>query len=390
MDYPLASSTWNRLELKAIKKVLKSGQFTMGKLTAEFEFEFARWHGVRNAIMVNSGSSANLLAVAAIKYSNFGKQVKNPEVIVPAVSWITTYSPLAQLGYRLKVVDVSGSDFNIDTSEILSAISPSTVGIVGVNLLGSPANWIEIKKIANENDLWCLEDNCESMGAKIQEIYSGNFGDISTFSFFFSHHICTMEGGMILCNDDELALYIRSMRSHGWSRNLNFSGKFLDTYTTNEWEEKFRFYLPGFNLRPTEISAAVGIIQLKKFPTFLTKRRKNYETLISYLGEIETNWELQKTLYSSSWFTFGFVPKKNVEVDRYSIIERFKRYDIESRPIVAGNIMRHPVSKYLCTETKSDLTNANIIHDYGFMVGNSSENLQKQLVRLVEVLSVKK
>lgn len=364
----------------------------MSDLTKQFEDEFAKWVGRKFAVMVNSGSSANLIAAAGLRYTrNTPNNVSSDpieEVIVPAVSWSTTFFPFFQNRYKLVFVDVDDKSFNIDTDRIELAITENTVGICGVNLLGNPGNWADILKIAKKYNLWTFEDNCESMGASIGNKKTGSFGDVGTFSFFYSHHICTMEGGMIVCDDEELYFAMRSLRAHGWSREMGESDTFLGEQRGSAWEENFRFYLPGYNVRPLELSAAVGLKQLSKFDSLLTGRKINAENLLNELATLNTDWQLQKMSGQSSWFTFGFV---NNDPDlgnrrRSKLIDLMDKKLIQSRPIVAGDFTRNPVFKYLDARIPHELNGANKIHNSGFMVGNHHLDLTKQVKVLCELL----
>ena len=219
-NYPLATTTWDEKEVDALEEVIASQNFTMGDKVKQFEKEFARMFSANYAKMSNSGSSANLLAMAAIRFSSFAYNPNRSEVIVPAVSWSTTYYPITQNGYTLKFVDVSLETLNALPSTILEAIGPKTAGIVAVNLLGNPSELTKIREIADSHNLFLVEDNCESMGATLDGKMAGTFGDIGTFSSFFSHHISTMEGGVSVTNSLELSEIMTSLRAHGWTRGI--------------------------------------------------------------------------------------------------------------------------------------------------------------------------
>ena len=218
IKYPLSDNAWDQEEIDAINEVVESRRFTMGDKTKEFEQKFANFFGVKYAVMVNSGSSANLIAIASLFYS--GRLKKGDEVIVPAVSWSTTYYPLYQYGLKLKFVDIDLNTLNIDVNEVRKVITVDTRAIFVVNLLGNPNEFYELKKICDKHKLLMIEDNCEAMGAKYNDKYTGTFGIIGTFSTFYSHHICTMEGGVVVTNDEELYQYMLSLRAHGWTRDL--------------------------------------------------------------------------------------------------------------------------------------------------------------------------
>src|ERR1700694_4275721 len=220
MFYELAVSTWGPEEIAAVNRVIASNRFTMGDHVAAFEAAFAAYHGRKHAVMVNSGSSANLVSVAALFYKKQRPLQRGDEVIVPAIAWATTYHPLQQYGLKLKIVDVALDTLNMDTHQLAAAIGPRTRAIMGESILGNPAALDVMRRIADEHGLYFIEDNCESMDAELGGRKAGTFGHLSTFSSFFSHHISTMEGGMVTTDDRELFELVRSMRAHGWVRDL--------------------------------------------------------------------------------------------------------------------------------------------------------------------------
>lgn len=385
MKYNLASSTWDASEIDALQEVISSGHFTMGVKVKEFERDFADFFGSKFAIMSNSGSSANLLAVAAMRYrKNFDP--RKMDVIVPAVSWSTTYYPLHQLGFRLKFVDIDIDTLNASAESIAAAIDEDTAGIFAVNLLGNPSELQEIRKIADDNNLFLLEDNCESMGAKIGDKFAGTFGEIGTFSTFFSHHISTMEGGLCLTDDEELAQIMTSLRAHGWTRELPVKNH-VHQKTGNEFEDKFKFVLPGYNLRPLELEGAVGIEQLKKFPNLLAERRKNAERWMSLISSNFPNIRIQKETGTSSWFGFSMILEGKSVSNRSKLNEILLNYGIESRPIVAGNFTKNPVISHLNCIMPDALPNAEKIDVDGLFIGNHHFPLDIELDLLLEALT---
>jgi CDP-6-deoxy-D-xylo-4-hexulose-3-dehydrase len=393
INWSLASTSWDSEEYSAMQDVIDSGFFSMGSKTSEFEEIFAKWAGRKFAVMVNSGSSANLVAASALRYVRDFDALPDKkgllgEVIVPAVSWSTTFFPFFQNRYKLVFVDVDRETFNIDSKSIEAAITPQTVGICGVNLLGLSANWSEINKIADDHGLWTLEDNCESMGSFSSDGNSGTFGDVSTFSFFYSHHICTMEGGMIVCDDEDLYTAMRSLRAHGWAREVPVENKFLGVDRASKWNENFRFYLPGYNVRPLELSAAIGIKQLEKFDKILDIRRNNAKKLSESLDKLETHWKLQSSNEGSSWFTFGLVnthPEFG-PIFRDNLVKIFNESGVQSRPIVAGDFTKNPVVKWLDVEIPTNLPGAQLINDCGLMIGNHHFDLSQQIQMLPELI----
>lgn len=367
-DYPLATTTWDDKEYAAMQEVIASGNFTMGKRVAAFEEQFASHFGSDFAVMSNSGSSANLLALAAIRYSSLNPADGRDEVIVPAVSWSTTYYPITQMGFRLKFVDVDLETLNASAESISAAVSSKTAGIVVVNLLGNPSELTEIRQLADQHSLFMIEDNCESMGATYDGKLAGTFGEIGTFSSFFSHHISTMEGGLSVTNSLELKQVMTSLRAHGWTRELP-SENFVHDKTGDDFEDLFRFVLPGYNLRPLELEGAIGTEQLKKLNSIVSGRRANALKFINLMQRFP-EIHIQKELGESSWFGFSLVLTGKHIGRRAELVSALKAQSIAVRPIVAGNFAKNPVLKHLPHVALSELKNADQVHDEGLFIGN--------------------
>lgn len=384
-NYPLASSTWDQLELDAIQSVINRNQYTMGEKVAQFEHAFADYVGAKYAVMVNSGSSANLAAVAALFYTKNPKLKKGDEIIVPAVSWSTTYYPLHQYGLKMKFVDIDIETLNYDLDQLTNAITDSTKAIMIVNLLGNPNDFDAINKIIEDKGIILIEDNCESLGATFNGKQSGTFGMMGTYSTFFSHHMATMEGGLVVTDDEELYHILLSVRAHGWTRQLPKDNK-LVIKSDDPFEEAFRFILPGYNLRPLEMSGAIGIEQLKKLPDFLEYRRKNARLFIELFGQDE-RFYVQKEISSSSWFGFSFIIKKESGLLRSDIISKLNEASIDVRPIVTGDFTKNEVLKYFDYEIFGNMTNASYLDKNGFFVGNHQVDITKELYHLYNVLN---
>ncbi|WP_257927635.1 DegT/DnrJ/EryC1/StrS family aminotransferase [Campylobacter lari] len=377
MKYSLASSTWDEKELQAIQDVIKSDMFTMGIKVAEFEKDFAKFIGSKYAVMTSSGSTANLIATAALFYTKNPKLKKGDEVIVPAVSWSTTYYPLYQYGLKLKFVDIDLETLNYDLDALNSAISDKTKMIMVVNLLGNPNDFDVINDLINGKDIILLEDNCESMGAEYKGKQAGTFGIMGTFSTFFSHHMATMEGGFVVTDDEELYHILLCLRAHGWTRNLPKEN--LVANKSDDWfSESFRFVLPGYNVRPVEMSGAIGIEQLKKLPMFLKHRRENAKLFFEYFKN-HPEFIMQKEIESSSWFGFSLVIRPNSKLQRKDIIKKLEENDIEYRPIATGDFTQNEVIKYFDYEIHQELKNAKYIHEKGFFVGNHQFSISEQI-----------
>lgn len=385
MNYPLALNSWGPEELECFNKLIATGRFTMGEFTTQFEDEFARWQGSRHAVMVNSGSSANLLAVAALFYTRNNPLQRGDTVIVPAVSWSTTYSPLHQYGLKLKFVDVDLNTLNYDLNALGEAIDDKVRLIVAVNLLGNPNDFETISKLVGDRPIQIIEDNCESLGAVFNGKKTGTHGIIGTFSSYFSHHISTIEGGMVCTDNDELNDIILCLRAHGWTRNLDDDNK-LVSKSTDSFYESFRFILPGYNLRPMELSAAIGIHQLHKLDDFITQRQNNH-TIFNRLFETNNDFILQQEIGQSSWFGFSLLVHPESRLKRSTIVRQLRSNNIECRPVVTGNFTRNEVIKYFDHEIHGDLRNADIVHEQGFFVGNHHIPMQDMLQHLSEVLN---
>jgi dTDP-4-amino-4,6-dideoxygalactose transaminase len=379
--YSLAESSWDSEELEAIQRVINSKRFSMGPEVKQFEQDFAKFFGSKYAVMVNSGSSANLLAIASLFYTRENRLKKGDEVIVPAVSWSTTYYPLYQYGLKLKFVDIDKDTMNFDLVALEKAVTENTRAIFAVNLLGNSNDFDEINRIIDSRNIILLEDNCESMGATFKGQYTGTFGKMGTFSTFFSHHISTMEGGVVLTNDEELYHIMLSTRSHGWTRTLPKENLLTGTKSDYEFDESFKFILPGYNLRPVEMSGAIGIEQLKKLPKFIETRRKNAKLFVEYFKD-HKYFEIQKEIGVSSWFGFTLIIKENAPFTRRQLVIHLENHNIDCRPVVAGNFAKNKVMDYFEYEIHGDLVNADTIDQYGFFVGNHHLDLADQVTWL--------
>ncbi|MGE0876217.1 MAG: DegT/DnrJ/EryC1/StrS family aminotransferase [Burkholderiales bacterium] len=384
MFYELASSTWGQEEIDAMQRVIASGMFTMGENVRAFEAAFAGKFGVRHALMVGSGSAANLVGVGALCYAKDRPLARGDEVIVPAISWSTTYYPLQQYGLRLRFVDVELDTLNFDVSKLEEALTPRTRMVMAVSILGNPCALDVMRSFCDRHGLILFEDNCESMGATLNGRPCGTFGDIGTFSTFFSHHISTMEGGVLVTNDTDLFHVAKSMRAHGWTRDLPADTKIYDR-RDDDFYEAYRFILPGYNARPLELSGAIGIEQLKKLDSLVAVRRRNAELFVRLMAGDE-RFIIQREHGMSSWFAFTVILNPKLSIDRAKVMAALKRADIGYRIITGGNFLRHDVIRYFDHDTVGDIVNADIAHDRGFFVGNHPHDLTPQIERLREVL----
>lgn len=381
INYPLATDTWDDKEYEAINRVINSNRFTMGPEVEMFEKDFAEYFESKYAVMVNSGSSANLIAISALILSDKYDLNKGDEVIVPAVSWATTYTVLHQCGLKLRFIDIDLDTFNFNLNELKNAITENTKAVFAVNLLGNPNDFDRLLKICDENNLILIEDNCESMGAKYHDKYAGTFGVCGTFSTFYSHHMATMEGGMILTDDGELNDIMKSIRSHGWTRNLSENSGF--NTKKDKFYEMFNFIFPGYNVRPVEMEAAIGREQLKKLDVFLKERKANGKYFLDKFSKINSI-SLQKNQDDSSFFGFPIIFGDDVQ--RKEFIELCDENNIEYRPIVAGNFTKNKVIDYFDYTIYGDLKNSNILHNNGLFIGNHHFDVKKDLDEIYNLL----
>ena len=357
----------------------------MGDSVKKFEDDFSNFLNTKYCVMTSSGSTANLLATAALFYTKNPKLKRGDEVIVPAVSWSTTYFPLQQYGLKLKFVDIDLETLNYDLDALRDSLSDQTKMIMAVNLLGNPNDFDVINEMIEGKEILLLEDNCESMGAEYKRKQAGTFGIMGTFSTFFSHHMATMEGGFVTTNDQELYHILLSLRAHGWTRNLPKENHVSNK--SDDWfEESFRFVLPGYNVRPVEMSGAIGIEQLKKLPEFLEKRRQNAKLFLKLFKD-HPDFIIQKDIDCSSWFGFSLIIKPESNLDRKIVVQKLIDNGVECRPIVTGDFTQNEVMRYFDYEIHGELKNAQHLHKNGFFVGNSQIDLQKEIKFLLKILN---
>lgn len=385
MTYNVAESSWGEEELAAIHRVVDSGRFTMGEQVRRFEEAFAAKIGMKHAIMVNSGSSANLIGVAALAFKGERPLRPGDEAIVPAISWATTYHPLQQYGLRCRFVDIELDTLNMDTSRLAAALTPRTRIVVAVSILGNPAALDRIRAFCDAHGLYMLEDNCESMGARVAGRLCGTWGDVTTHSLFFSHHISTMEGGVVTTDDDELAHLSRSLRAHGWTRDLPRDSPIYEP-RDDDFFEAYRFILPGYNVRPLELSGAVGLEQLRKVDRFIEIRRANGRFFTDLFAGDE-RFIIQRENGESSWFSFTVILNPTKGVDRERVMAGLKDAGIQFRIITGGCFLRHDVIKYFDHDVVGSIDNANLAHDRGFFVGNFPRDARAEIEHFYKVIT---
>jgi CDP-4-dehydro-6-deoxyglucose reductase, E1 len=377
--FPTAFSYWGDEEQEAISRVIESGRFTQGEEVEAFEQEFAAYHGMPHAIMCNSGSSANLIAIASLAQTGFLDP--NKKVVVPAIAWATTYAPLVQHGLDLILADVDAS-WNADVFDkrIEKALAmdgerddPQIGLIVAASILGFPANLSAWKNIAGILGVPLIEDNCESLGARttIGVRLCGTFGLLSTFSLFYSHQISAIEGGVILTKDVNVANTCRMLRAHGWTR---------DVVEPEGFEKEYNFVMMGYNVRGLELHAAIAREQLKKLETFMTYRRRNMENFRKLTEHLPIN----HPSYSGSPSPFGLHFTVGSPSVRRELVAALRANDIDCRLPTGGSFRKHLYGK---PWSKQETPRADHIHDCGMFLGNAPYNIEDKIARAVEVMT---
>ena len=378
MTWPLASSSWGDEEIEAGIAVLRSGRTTMGDRVQAFEAAFAAQVGARYAVMCNSGSSANLLMVSAAMLL----RVIGPDtwMLAPAVGWATTYAPLRQHNLDIMLLDVDPETLNVSLDDLRNGLRRGRQALMAVNLLGNACDYPAIREIIG--DMPILEDNCESLGAVVGARQAGTFGLAASFSTFFSHHLNTMEGGVVVTDDRRFWETLLSLRAHGWTRDLP-ADSCLVARRADPFDEAFRFILPGYNVRPMEIAAAIGLVQLARLPALLAARRRNADLMRAVVDPVP--WlRLQRETGRSSWMGFGLICET---AERRQLLRRaLVRAGIEHRPIAAGNFMRQEASRYLRCNS-GGLAGADAVHDRGLYLGNHGRPLDREIEAFADAVA---
>lgn len=392
---PLAYDSFGAQEKKAAEEVLSSGYYTQGKRVAEFERKFAAYLGVEHAIMVNSGSSANLIAVTAAYYAAMwdedltnGPIGPGDDVVIPALCWPTTLTPLINLGLRPVFCDIDPNSLNLTVETVDRVLTEKTRAVVAIPILGNPEGLAELRDYCQAKRLVLLEDSCESLGAEgAGGEKVGSFGLAASFSFYFSHHISTIEGGCIATDSLLLAELCRALRSHGWTRDLGETALARSMPTFDDVDDRFCFFLPGYNVRATEIAAALGTVQLGKLPELLARRqsiaRKRLEAVEPFRDRVQIPGANNRA--GHSWMAFPLILNSRQERDR--VRQSLEEGGIETRPIVAGNILRHPLSRFLSAPSDGvELGVCDATFDRGLMLGLNPQSSDDDEDYFCEVL----
>lgn len=368
---PLMVPSYGWEEVTEALDSMLTTQVTMGEKVRQFEGMFARYLGVKHATMVHSGSSANLLALSILTNPVLPNRIKpGDEIITPAITWATTVWPIINCGAVPVLVDVDLDTFNIKPDEIEKAITRKTRAIMPVHLLGNPCDMPRIMEIAQKHNLFVLEDTCEAHGAEVNGQRVGTFGDLATFSFFFSHHITTIEGGMVVTNNDSLKELARALRVFGWIRDLKDKEEIAQKH--KGIDPRFLFINTGYNFRPTEIQAAFGIHQIGKLEKFIEIRRDNArywkERLERFSSSLLVHDERKNTRHV--WYGYPLTVKPGAPFTREDLTSFLESKGVETRPIMAGNIDEQPAMRLFQYRKVGDLPNSRLIMRNSFFFGN--------------------
>lgn len=373
---PLAYNILDQTDYAAVEAVLRSGRLTQGEQVAAFEAAFAAYHGARHAILVNSGSSANLIAIEAVYYCSKikpavtrGTLTRGDEVIIPGLCWPTTLTPLLNHGLQPVFCDISLDSLNATVATVEAVRSAATRAVIAVPVLGNADGLEELRAYCAREKLILIEDACESLGARTASGgLAGTFGLVSSFSFYFSHHMTTIEGGAILTDSPEIAEICRALRSHGWTRDLKTD--VMGAGSAEGIDPRFNFFLPGYNVRATEITAAIGLTQLNRLDEMIAHRRRIAAGRIAALDPASGRVRVpgRDIAARHSWMTFPLIFLDKVQ--KQAAQSHLEESGIETRPIIVGNLLRQPVAKMLgLLGAQPELPVCDQVFERGLMIG---------------------
>ena len=354
-------------------------RLTKGPLTEQFEQEWAKYIGTKYAVFVNSGSSANLIALAALIETR--KLEKGDKVVVPALAWATDLAPVIQLGLEPILCDCNREDLSIDVECFKDIISNQDIkALMLVEVLGFPPNRLQgILNLCKLSDVIIIEDVCESLGAAYEGKMLGSFGEMSTFSTYFGHHISTIEGGMVCTDSGGLYNILKSLRSHGWGRDLDktLHISLKDLYGVSDFKDMFSFYYNGFNLRSTDLQAFIGLNQLKKLPDIVARRRLNYE---AYSTRIINHYWKPSVKNLNSNFAYPIIhPNKD------AIVKELQKNQVDTRPLIAGSLAKQPCWRRQFSGL--DFEFAEIVDKYGIYVPNHPDLTYEEISFICKLIN---
>ena len=372
---------------------------TTGRFAEQFEGAFARFLGVRYALLCNSGSSANLLAVTALTSPQLGKRALRPgdEVLTAAAGFPTTVNPIVQNQLVPVLVDVDLPGYNVSAQRLAEALSPRTRAIILAHTLGNPFELEAVRTLAQEHDLWLIEDSCDALGSRYRGQLTGTFGDLATFSFYPAHHITMGEGGCVVTQQPRLKKIVESFRD--WGRDCwcapgqdNTCGKRFDWQLGQlpyGYDHKYTYSHIGYNLKLTDMQAAVGVAQLQKLPDFIAARRRNWQYLYEGLKPLEEFFLLPQATPDSepAWFGFLLTVRPGAPFERQHLIRRLDEAHIGTRLLFGGNLARQPAYQGLPLRLAGTLENSDLVMERSFWLGVYPGLSSEMLAYVVQVIS---
>lgn len=376
--YPLLEDAFNKDDICAAIEVILSKKITMSEVTKNFEYEFAKYIGSKYALMTNSGSSANLLAAFTIinpKRKSFLKP--GDYFAIPAICWSTSLWPFVQSGLKPIFVDVNINNFSLDETVLKKNLLKKIKLIVDIHVLGNSSNINFISKLARKNNIILFEDTCESLGSAYNSKYLGTFGDFGSYSFYYSHQVTAGEGGMLICKNKEDYEIAYTLRAHGWDRGLKKNN-----------DRSFNFVNSGFNLRPLDITAAIGLSQFKRLNKMMSVRKENRNLIISNI-ENHKNYKNQFIFFQennnlkASWFGLPILLRPDLKNVKNKFLKYLNLNKIETRPIISGNFLNQPAAKlygYTNMNMKKNFPVSQDIEESGFFIGLPTTKIHKNLL----------
>ena len=376
--YPLLEKGFTNEDVMRGIEVLLSRKLTMSEITKKFEYTFSKFVGSKYALMVNSGSSANLISAFALINPKKKNRLKpGDKFIIPAICWSTSLWPLVQCGLKPEFIDVNLDNYCLN--ENLLRKSTKAKAIMNIHILGNSPNMELISNFVKSKNMYLIEDTCEALGSKYKNKYLGTFGDFGTYSFYYSHQITSGEGGMIVCKTKEDYELIHTLRSHGWDRGLNQKRKKND----------FNFINSGFNLRPMDLTAAIGLSQIKRLKNMIRSRSKNRKKIIEKIKN-HYKWDNQFIFFEPnknlepSWFGLPLLLNKKYIKNKEKFLKYLDYSGVETRPILSGNFLNQESCKlYKFKFNNKDFRVSQEIEDRGFFIGLPTNDMSNKTLNFL-------
>lgn len=384
-NYPLLEKGFTSEDIMRGIEVLLSRKLTMSDITKKFENKFSNFVGSKYALMVNSGSSANLLSAFALVNPKKKKRLKpGDKFIIPAICWSTSLWPLVQCGLKPEFIDVDRSNYCLDVN--LLNKSTKAKAIMNIHILGNSTNMDKLNNFIKSKNMYMIEDTCEALGSKFKSKHLGTFGDFGTYSFYYSHQITSGEGGMILCNNQKDYEILISLRSHGWSRGI-FQNKISKLHP--KLDPRYIFYNSGFNLRPLDIQAAMGFSQLKRFNKIKNARTYNIKMIVQNLIK-DKRWKNQFEFIKipkdvkPSFMVMPILLNKKFAYKKKLFIDKLENLGLETRPVISGSFANQPSTKlYKLNKNNEIFRGAQLVEDLGFVIGLHTKKIKKNTLKKI-------